>query len=242
MSESPPSGQVRFQTTSWSLIAQAGTDAPEGREAVEKLCGMYWPPLYAFLRGSGRSPTDAEDLLQGFFLYLLEHDVVSYADPQRGRFRTFLIASVKQFLSREHLRDNAQRRRPAGGLLSLDFGVTEEMFNRRRHADASPEALFDRVWAFTLLDQTRQVLRDEYVRVGKTELFDTLSPALTSESACSTRDVAAQLQMSEGAVRVAVHRLRQRYGAILRRHIGATLRDAGEIDDELRSLMQAIGR
>lgn len=234
--------QRNFQTTSWSLVARAGIDAPDARDAVERLCRLYWTPLYAFLRGSGRSRSDAEDLVQGFFLHLLEHDVLRYANPARGRFRTFLITAVRQFASRQNSHDNAQKRRPATGLVSLDFGAGEATFERRGRRNDLPEELFDRVWAFTLLDEALNGLRVEYTRVGKTLLFNTLSPSLTSETPQSYRELAKELQLTEGAIRVAVHRLKQRYGTILRRHIAETVQSESEIDDELNALMLAIGR
>ncbi|MDA1016542.1 MAG: sigma factor [Planctomycetota bacterium] len=234
-------GYVRFQTASWSLVANAGGDGPGGRAAIDQLCGTYWSPLYVFLRGLGQSQSDAEDIVQSFFIHLLEDRVLEYADQDRGRFRTFLIAAIKQFVAREHVRRSARLRKPDRAILSHDFGVAEQMYSTRGQDEKTPEVLFDRAWALTLLDQTVTKLRDEYARADKVELFEKLLPALTSDRRIA-RDVSAQLQMSGGAVRVAVHRLRKRYGTILRRLISETVQDPSEVDDELHALMRAISR
>ena len=231
---------ARFQTTSWSLVARAGDDDPDGRAAIEHLCRTYWPPLYSFLRISGKAPADAEDLLQGFFIHVLERGVFGYAEQDRGRFRTFLIAALKQFVAREYGREHAQRRRPEKGFVPLDVTSGEVEFSRRCRSGETPEAVFERAWALTLLDQARQILCDEYERAGKVQLFNTLVPSLAGDGSLESREVAQQLQMSDGAVRVAVHRLRQRYGTILRRLIVATLHDDLDVEDELKSLMDAV--
>lgn len=239
--DSPVSGEARFQTTSWTLIVQAGA-GPERRGAIERLCSLYWLPLYAYLRGSGRSRQDTEDLIQGFFVHLLERDILSYADRERGRFRTFLITALRQFLSRERTREQTQQRYPKGGFLPIDFDKAEEEVCRRIGASSSPEFDFDRVWALTLLDETLNTLREEYVRADKANLFSVLSQVLTGQEARSAREAAHTLNITEGAARVALHRLRQRYGVILRRKIKETLCNEDEVSDELSRLIQAIGR
>ena len=236
---SPVSGRVHFQSTSWSVIALAGAGAPDSQIALEQLCRDYWVPLYAYLRSSGRDRSDAEDLIQSFFLHVVEHGVLGYADPARGRFRTFLIAALKQFATRTFQYENAQRRRPLDGILSLDIEQAERAFELRGR-ELSPDAAFNKAWALKLLRDAVDTLRDEYRTAGKSSLFDALCPALTSDAPLSYRETAEQLQTSEGAIRVAVHRLRQRYGVLLRKLIGETVRDESEIDDELQSLMQAI--
>lgn len=243
---SPASGSFAsafapFPYTSWSLVSRARADGAESREAVEHLCQLYWPPLYAFLRRSGHKRADAEDLLQDFFTQFVEQSVFRYADQDRGRFRTFLIAAVKRFASREKARNNTKRRRPDGKqIVPLDFETAEKSFASRCRTEDSPETLFDRAWALNLLEQAREVVREEYSRAGKSELFDGIATFLTAEPQDTYIEISEKLGMTPGAARVAVHRIRQRYGAVLRRLIESSLDNGDEFEDELQWLIQIV--
>ncbi len=233
-------GGGHFNTTAWTLVRAAGVDTSVGRQSLETLCRNYWSPLYVWLRRSGTQASDAEDQLQGFFTHLIEHGVLSYADPARGRFRSFLIASLKQFLAKEHHFQNAEKRRPAAGIVSLDTERVEAAFRLRGSAEETAEQAFDRAWAMTVIEQVNSRLRDEFVSNGKGDLFDALSGTLTGQKELSGRELAERLHMTESAVRVAAHRLRQRFGAMLRQEIAETVDRPDEVEDELLNLIRAL--
>jgi RNA polymerase sigma factor (sigma-70 family) len=232
----------RFATTRWSLVLAAGQgDTPESARALTALYETYWYPLYAFARRLGRSPEDAQDLTQGFFTALLEKDYLRAADSERGRFRSFLLTAFKRFLSKE--RDHAQAQKRGGGRdpLPFDFNDGESRSHREPAHDATPEKIFQRRWALTLLDRVLTRLHQELIEAGKREQFDRLSPCLAGEkSSRSYAQLGAELGLSEGAVKVTVHRLRARYRELLREEIAQTVERPGDVDEELRQLFEAV--
>ena len=228
----------RFGATHWSVVIAAGGDSSRARSALEKLCATYWYPLYAFVRRRGHSAHDAQDLTQGFFARLLEKNDLASVDRARGRFRSFLLAALDHFLINEWHRARTQKRGGATVLFSFDALDAE---SRLRHEPAtdSPEQIYDRRWAMTLLDQVMARLRTEMAGAGKLAHFEALKFCLTGERTAYA-EVGARLAMSEGAVKVAVHRLRERYRALLRAEIAETVATPEEIEDELRALLAAL--
>ena len=232
-----------FSTTRWSLVLEAGAPAGlPGKEALATLCKLYWYPLYAYVRRRGHTADQAEDLTQGFFARLLEKNVVGDADPHRGRFRSYLLGAMKQFLSNERERSQAQKR--GGGRASVSLSGAEDAERRYSHEpshDSSPERLFDRQWALTVLDLAMAELRAEFGRRGKERLFERLKGCLAGEDPDLTyRQIAGELGMTEGAVGVAVHRMRRQYREALRQQIAQTVQSPAEIDDEIRQLFAAV--
>ena len=231
-----------FATTRWSLIVAArGPDAPLAHEALSHLCEAYWYPLYAYIRRRGYSADDAHDLTQEFFARLLERDFFGAADPAKGRFRAFLLASCKHFLANEHDHAVAQKR---GGrpVTSLHPANAEGRYSREPSHDATAEKLFERRWAVTLIDRALARLREEFVARGKETQFDRLRVFLVGDQNQATqRTAAVELGMSAGAVKVAVHRMRLRYRELLREEIGHTVEGPEQIDEEIRDLFAALG-
>ena len=222
-------------------MAAAGDAAGEVRSrALADLCRLYWYPVYAHVRRRTPDQHQAEDLTQAFFARLLEKNDLAAADPARGRFRTFLLTACQHFLANQHDHDTAQKR--GGGLrpLSINFGEGEKRFTREPADRVTPEAEFERRWALTLLAETLAELRAEYAEAGKAELFDILKGTLTGEGA-AYRELGGRLKLTEGAVKVAVHRLRQRYREKLRAIIAETVNSASDVDDEIRDLFAALG-
>jgi RNA polymerase sigma-70 factor (ECF subfamily) len=236
-----PPRSARFQTTRWSVVLGArDRGTPEAREALEALFGAYWYPLYAHARRSGVDAEQARDLTQAFFLRLLEKGDLAAADRTRGRFRSFLLAAFGHFLSNSRDRERALRRGGGRPRLSLDLDAGESRLGLEPSHGATPERIFDRQWALTLLDRALDRLRDEYRRAGKGELFDRLRPALAGDRATPYAELASSLGMSEGAVKVAVHRLRGRSAALIREEVAQTVASPEEVDDELRDLFAAL--
>jgi RNA polymerase sigma-70 factor (ECF subfamily) len=238
--EPPP--RPAFVTTHWSLVVSAGsTETTQARSALEKLCRAYWFPIYAFVRRQEHNPHDAQDLTQEFFARLLEKNQIAGADRNRGRFRSFLLASVKHFLANEWHKARAQKRGSGQVPIPIDASAAESKCGIDPADTLTAEKIYERRWALTLLDQVLHRLRDEYTRDGKENLFEQLKPTLT-EASRSVRyaDIAAQLGASEGAVKVAVHRLRQRYREVLRDEIADTVASPGEVEDEIRNLFAAL--
>jgi RNA polymerase sigma-70 factor (ECF subfamily) len=233
------SGPSVFVTTRWSVVLSAkGAATPAGQAALETLCRIYWPPIYAYLRRCGHSPHDAQDLAQGFFAQLLRREAVAGVSPDKGRFRSFLLASLGHFVSDQRDRTNALKR-GAGRIFPMDTGTAESL-----HAacpDLTPERAFDRQWALTLLERVHEKLREENATAGKAAHFETLRFALAgSRGDVPYRDLASRLGMSEGAVKVAVHRLRQRYREILRETVADTVAAGSDVERELRDLFSAL--
>jgi RNA polymerase sigma-70 factor (ECF subfamily) len=235
----PPPG--RFLTTRWSLIVAAQKPgADQAREALAELCRLYWYPLYAYIRRRGHDAVSAEDLTQAFFAHLLEKHALASVSPERGRFRSFLLTSCQHFLVNEHERANALKR-GGGRLVSLDLTGADGRYRAEPDHEETPERLFDRGWALALLEQTLQSLRSEYERADKSALFHALKGQLTGDETRPYAALAEELGTTESAIKSAVHRLRQRYGEILREQIGETVTTDAEIDDEVRALFEALG-
>lgn len=231
-----------FATTRWSLILAArDRHSPAAETALGELCTAYWYPLYAFIRRSGRDATAAEDLTQEFFARLLEKSWLGQADQAKGRFRTFLVTACRNFLANEYDREIALKRGGGRVALSFDFGDADDRYAREPAHDLTPERLFERRYAIALLDQVMSSLRAEYAGAGKESLFDALKGTLERPSdGPPYADIADQLGQSVGAVKVAAHRLRQRYRDRLRAAIAQTLDDPGAVDDEIRHLFTAL--
>ena len=232
-----------FATTHWTVVLAAGRKStPQADVALEELCRTYWYPLYAFVRRHGHSREDAEDLTQAFFARLLEKNYLEGLHSEKGKFRAFLLASLKHFLANEW--DRAARQKRGGGvtILSLDWQDADTRYQIDPADTLSPDKLFDRAWAVTLLERVIVRLRDECTADGRSALFDRLKPFLmVGKSAIPHAQAAAELSMAEGAVRVAVHRLRRRYRQLLREEIAQTLSDPAQVDEEMRALFSAFG-
>jgi RNA polymerase sigma factor (sigma-70 family) len=239
-------GRVRrvFVTTHWSVVLCARRkDSPQSAAALETLCRTYWYPLYAYVRRQGQSPPDAQDLTQEFFTRLLQKDYLKSAAREKGRFRTFLIVALKRFLANEWDRFHAQKR--GGGLpvLSLDVELAEQRYGVEPTEGATADRVFERRWALTLLDSTMTRLREEFAAGGKAGEFDRLKTCLTAErGGISYAQIATELGVSEGAARVAVHRLRKRFREVFREEIAHTVSTPEEIEDEVRYLMTVLAQ
>ena len=232
-----------FETTRWSVVrtAAAGSSS-QARHALQTLCSTYWYPLYTYIRHQGNSAEDAKDLIQEFFTQFLEKDYLNDVDPAKGKFRSFLLASVNHFLSNQRDRARAVKRGGRVTFLPLDFDSVEERYVGVASQTQSPEKLFDRAWALATLESTLARLRQEYDKSGKSALFDRLKGTLTGqEDRVPYQEVGAELGLSEGAVKVAVHRLRRRYRDLLLEEIAATLAEGESVDEELHHLFSAIG-
>ena len=239
-----PTGQAGFTTTHWSVVLAAQADStPKARAALAQLCERYWYPLYAYLRRSGHSADDAQDLTQAFFARILEKRTFRQADPARGRFRSFLLASLKNFVANERGRARAQKRGGVTPPLSLEFDTAEGRYRIEPPNDETPEKVFDRRWALTLLEGVLARLRGEFVKTQKETVFDHLKVYLAGQKAdVGYAKVGEQLEMTEGAVKVAVHRLRRRFRHLLREEISQTVSSPDQVEDEIRHLWTAVGR
>lgn len=235
-------GQSRFATTHWSVILAAGNQSsPDYQQALSNLYETYWYPLYAYLRRRGYHRQQAEDYTQEFFASLLERHSIEKADPKQGKFRSFLLASLKNFLSDEWDREKAQKRGGDRKLFSLDIDDGETRYISEPADDLTPEKLFERAWAISVLNQVMARLKAEYIDADKQQLFDHLKIYLTAEQdSIPYRDAAALLNMTEGAVRIAVHRFKKRYGEIVREEIAQTVATAEQIEEELCELFAAL--
>ena len=233
---------ARFQTTNWSLVLAArGNETLASRDALTRLCEIYWYPIYAFIRRKGHSAEQARDLTQGYFALLLEKAYLEDVRPEAGRFRSFLFASVSHFLSNERDRAHALKRGGNRALISLDGDTAEGRYRHEPARELTPEKLFERQWALALLDRALDRLGDEEAATGSRARFDQLRPYLTGEEPTAQySEVAQALGMSEGAVRVAVHRMRGRFGKVLRQEIAHTVNDPADVDEELRFLLTAL--
>lgn len=229
-----------FPTTLWTVVLHAGRDEPvQAQAALAQLCQAYWYPLYSFVRRRGYSPHDSQDLTQAFFAQILEKRGLEQVDPEQGRFRTFLLAAMKNFLANDWDRSNARKRGGGQVIMSLDQESAESRYQLEPSHDLTPERHFERQWAMTLLDQVLATLREEYHADGNRDLFEELKAVLAGQTA-GHADMAARLGRSAGAIKVAAHRLRRRYRELLRARIAATVGDGG-VDDELRHLLGVLG-
>lgn len=232
-----------FATTHWSIVLGAGrSNQNDADRALATLCKNYWFPLYAYARRRVRDATEAQDLTQEFFARLLEKDILAGASPDRGRFRSFLLTAMKNFLTNEWNKARTQKRGGTRPVLSLDFNSGDSRYGLEPGHDLTPERLYERKWALTLLDRVLSQLRDEYQAADKPKHYELLQPFIGgNRSDASYSEVAQALEMSEGAAKVAAHRLRKRYRDLLRCELAQTVADSADIDDEISWLFQALG-
>jgi RNA polymerase sigma factor (sigma-70 family) len=235
-----------FPATDWTVVVQvrAAKDGPGARQAMTKLCVRYWYPLYAFARRTGLSPHDAEDLTQDFFAQVVETNLFAAAEPELGKLRTFLVVAFKRHLNRLKVRDRAQKRGGGHELVPIDTVVGEARYSHEPTDNRTPEKVFERSWAMTILQSAIQQIRKEEVEAGRGGAFNELEPFLSpgAATAGSHAVIAARLGMNEAAFRQHVSRLRRRFRLGLRRLIASTLRepDEGRVDEELAALRQAL--
>ncbi len=231
-----------FAATRWTVVLAAGRgQSPQAEQALEQLCQTYWYPLYAYVRRRGYEAHEAEDLTQGFFARLLAKKDLAGVDRTKGKFRSFLLASLKHFLANEWDKAQAQKRGGGQVILPLDGSEAETRYQHEQAYELTPEKAFERQWAVTILGQVLAQLRAEFVADGKTELFETLKGFLTgADDEQSYAEVGAKLRMRAGAIKVAVHRLRRRYRNLLREEISHTVASPEEVDEEIRALFAAF--
>jgi DNA-directed RNA polymerase specialized sigma24 family protein len=231
-----------FSTTHWSTVLEAGqNNSPQAAQALEWLCRAYWYPLYAYVRRQGHNVQDAQDLTQEFFARLLEHKYLRLADRNRGRFRTFLLTSLQHFLINDWKKANRCRRGGGQEVLWLDEEMAESRLAAEPAMEQPPDTLYDRGWAAVLMDRALAAMRAEFEQAGKADVFHRLKVFVWGEkNALSYAAMAEELAMTEGAVKVAVHRLRQRYGDLLRAEVAQTVTTAVEVEVELKYLASVI--
>jgi RNA polymerase sigma factor (sigma-70 family) len=241
-SNSTPGPSEVFATTHWSVVLESReTESAASRAALEELCRNYWRPIYTYIRRRGYASHQAEDLTQAFFSHFLERKLLSVVDRERGRFRTFVLHACEYFLAKEWR--NANRLKRGGGqqILSLNVSAVEDCYQHEPTDQMTPERLYERQWVLSLLELALERLRQEWIAAGKSTLFDTLQPFLSGERKSMTcAQAALDLGMSEGAVRTAVHRLRQQYAQILRAEVGQTLSRQDDLEEELRHLISVL--
>jgi RNA polymerase sigma factor (sigma-70 family) len=230
----------QFVTTHWSVVLAAGHDDTRGHAALARLCQTYWRPLYFFVRRHGYNPADAQDLTQEFFARLLQKQVLAKADPTLGKFRSYLLTSMRHFLSNEWERAKAQKRGGGARLVSLDADSAETHFCLQPADHASPEKLFEREWALTLLEEVLSRLKAEQEKAGKLAQFNALQDGLMGGQSAPYRELAVRLRTTEDALKTAVHRLKRRYGELVREEIARTVSDPGEIDEEIQHLLAVL--
>jgi RNA polymerase sigma-70 factor (ECF subfamily) len=252
MSTTTPSGadcnfgqnprQAVFATTHWSVVKSAGqNDTTRSQTALAHLCEVYWYPLYAYVRYRGYSPEDAEDLTQEFFVQLLQKGTLTRADPVRGRFRSFLLASLGHFLAHEWEKSRALKRGGAQKMVSLDVATAEQWYALELSDQCTPDKAFEKRWAMALLRQVLDRLESEYSQQGRQELFAVLKETIAGiKDGQSNAELGSRLNMTEGAVKVAVHRLRKRYRELLQTEIAGTVGTPDEAGEELRHLFDAL--
>jgi RNA polymerase sigma factor (sigma-70 family) len=243
--DSSNAGNAReFRTTRWSeVLLSAESRAPGSKEALADLCSRYWYPLYAYTRRRGYSPEDAQDLTQGFFLSLFDRKALRQASPLRGKFRSFLLSSLQHYLSDQWDRTQTLKRGRNIHFVPFDLERGEERYQSEPVDPLTPEKIFDARWAMTLLEETLRLLRAEYATLGKTAIIETLEPYLdpvNSQRLLTYEEAAAKLQLTVGAVKSLIHRLRRRHSDLLREEVGRTLTDPATVDDELRALCRAF--
>jgi|JI10StandDraft_1071094.scaffolds.fasta_scaffold00038_2 RNA polymerase sigma factor (sigma-70 family) len=234
----------RFPTTRWSIIAKANKKIGESiyQQALAELCQTYWQPLYAFARRSGNNHHDAMDLTQGFFAHLLDHHALSFADPDKGRFRTFLLVSFKNYVSNQRRYAGTARRGGGHSLLSLTAADFDAIRDFEPTETETPETIFQKEWAQSLLKQVRSRLEEECIKADKAELFQLLEPHLVnSPEALPREEISNKLGLSSAALAMTLYRLRRRYREILREEVAATVTNPADVDDELSELITLFG-
>ena len=241
-SEKEPRDSKRtFVTTSWSMVAQAAdSESPEAQNALAELCEAYWYPLYAFVRRKGHDRPTAEDLTQAFFAELLEKQQLAVADENRGRFRTFLLAALQNFISNRWRHDQALKRGGEHKVISFDFAFAETQFQNEPIHQSTPQKLFERSWALAVLEKALNGVRQQYEDSGKAIWFEHLKVFLGGGQPRSYRELASELDTTEGAIKVAIHRLRERYGQQLRIQIAKTVDSPDQVDQELALLFESL--
>jgi RNA polymerase sigma factor (sigma-70 family) len=236
-------GAGQFRSTHWSVVLAAGdSQSPQTSQALEKLCRAYWYPLYAFVRRQGWNPEDSQDLTQAFFAYLLEKKAFGKADPSKGRFRSFLLASLTNFLNNE--RDKLRRLKRGGGIeiLPLEVERGEERYQAEPASKESPETIFERQWAQTVIEQVAARLNEEFTAAGQADRFGVLKDFLMGDSEhLSYADAGSRLGLSTTAVTSAIHRMRGRFRELFRAEIANTLDSPDNLDEEIRHLLNALG-
>ncbi len=237
---SAPSGA--FTTTHWSVVLAAGREhSPQAAEALETLCRTYWYPLYTYVRRRGHSPEDAQDLTQDFFAHLLAKGFPCGAQPERGKFRSFLLVSLRHFLLDQHRRAEAAKRGGGQTVISLDINRAEERFGGEAQQVSTPEELYERVWALTLLDRAQSRLREEYAAAGKADLYERLKAfPLAGKSDQPFEQASAEFGMTASALKSAVHRMRSRYRELVREEVAHTVADPSELREEARYLIAVV--
>ncbi len=239
---SPPEGGGVFRTTQWSMVLNAGShDSIVAAAALEQLCQRYWYPLYACVRRSGYSHEDAADMTQSFFARVVEKKTLMGVEPGVARFRSFLLTALKHFMINEWQSANRLKRGGGKQIVSLDEKA-DELYRAEPSHDVTPDKLFEKRWALSVVETALGKLRAEFVMAEKPGLFDVLKPALSGEKLNrGYAEVATDFGLSESAVKVAVHRMRKRFGEVLRAEVVETIRDPSEVDDEVRYLIRALG-
>jgi RNA polymerase sigma factor (sigma-70 family) len=236
------SGQSQFPTTRWTLVVAAGgPHRKDARSALVSLCENYWYPLYAYLRRRGYLAEQAQDLTQEFFIRVLEGRYLDRADPEKGRFRSFILTSLKFFVADEEDRQRAHKR-GGGAVVPLEFSSGEDRYQREPGHHETPERIFERRWALSVLDRVVENLRNEFVHHGRPEHFERLKVFLLGQSHAPYAALAREMNTSEGALKVAIHRLRKRYRELLRQEITDTVADPAEVESELRFLAAVLTR
>ena len=239
MTEPAHARRPNFRTTRWSVVLAAGGRSPDSRRALSELCAQYWFPLYAFLRRSGWETADAEDLTQGFFLRLMEKQDLAAVHPDKGRFRSFLLKALKFYAANEWDRRRAAKRGGDLEQVELSFEDGEPRYQSMGD-ECSPEDLYERSWARAVSAGALEAVRLDYARRGREEQFEALEGTLTGATDDSYRAIAARLDKSEGAIKVAVHRLRQRFGSELRSQVAQTVAGPEQLEAELRNLIAVL--
>ena len=233
-------GSSQFPTTRWTLVVAAGDPhRKEAGSALAALCETYWYPLYAYLRRRGYAANEAQDLTQDFFIRVLEGRYLNRADPEKGRFRSFLLTSLKFFIADEGDRQRAHKR-GGGALVSLEFLAGEDRYQREPAHGETPERILERRWALAVLDRVVERLRNEFVQHGRPEHFERLKVFLLGQSDAPYAALAREMNTSEGALKVAIHRLRKRYRELFRQEIADTVADPAEVESELRFLAAVL--
>ncbi len=241
VSEGAKNGAVAFTTTQWSVVLTAQGTSPAAQEALEKLCRVYWRPLYGFVRRQGHAPEEAEDLTQGFFAQLLERRDLDVVRREKGRLRSYLLVSLKHFLANERHRAMAIKRGGGRSLIPLEELKSAERAALEPADNLTADLVYERHWALRVLEQVLARLREERRATGDTVLFEQLEKLLADEpDRPSQAEIAAELGMSENAVKQAIHRLRERYRQILREEIAQTVTAPGDVEDELRHLIAVL--
>jgi len=242
MTNTEQTSQAWFATTRWSVVLTAkDKESSQCRQALDGLCRTYWYPLYAFVRRQGCSADQAADFTQGFFAKCLEKDWLDAVDQSKGRFRSFLLAAIKHYVSNERARQRAKKRGGGKHIFSLDIETAETRYKVEPEVATTPEQLFERQWALALLDTVLKDLRQQYKDQGKVEMFDWLKPCLIGQtSSLPYSELALKLECTEGTVRVMVHRLKKRYRELLRQHIAHTVATPEDVEAEMQHLRAVL--